>query len=103
MLFTNLAYGTLSRNFENSRIPQVIFTRENVPVGLTPDNVCAVQPWLSGTVEGYHQYSGGITSVRRRDTMSTAVDVQYNGGMISVRSTEQPPLYCAYVMRGVSI
>ncbi len=32
--------------------------------------------------------------------MSTAVDVQYSGGMISLRCTAQPLLYYTYVMRG---
>ena len=33
------------------------------------------------TSGGYHEYIGGMSSVHRRDTMSTSGDVQYIGGI----------------------
>ncbi len=42
---------------------------------------CAVQRWLYSTAEGYHQYSGGISSVQPRDIISKAEGYhQYSGG-----------------------
>ncbi len=40
---------------------------------------------IISTVEGYHQYDGGISSVRWRDIISTMKRYrQYSGGMSSV-------------------
>ncbi len=50
---------------------------------------------IISTVEGYYQYSGGISSVQQRDTISTVVGYhEYSGGCSAQRWDDIPPLYC---------
>ncbi len=49
---------------------------------------CAVQWRIFSRVEGYHQYSGGISSIQWRDIFSTVEDIQYCRGISSLQCSQ---------------
>ena len=65
---------------------------------IAPYNVGSVRRRLFSIAEATVLW--GITSVMRRDSISTAEAVQYPAVLNSLRSTEQTPQYISYVIRG---